>query len=200
MRDYDIDYFIEKEESGVIFAKITKRDNDNNIHGGYFCYFNWIGKVLDCNENHFECGTTTIEPLEVALGYFHYGDQIAILSFTNLKKELNDIKFAGYDNGKKNCYEVNAIYVQNVLPMNKKSTIDYLMQNVSKEYWMDYSYKMAAQHLRERGEDNLTDYFVESICNVINGDKQDDIQDKDKNEENKIQHSFLKKLFSKNQV
>lgn len=197
MRNYNIEYFVEKEKTGVIFAKITKRSDDGNVHGGYFCYHDWIGKVLDCNENAFKNGTTTVESLEVALAYFHYGDQIAILSFSNLKKELNSIEFAGYDNGKQNCYEVNAIYVQDVLPMNKKSTIDYLMQNISKEYWMDYSYKMAAQHLRERGEDNLTDYFVESICNMINEDKQNDLQDKTKNEKNKMQHSFLKKLFSK---
>mgnify|MGYP000128669608 FL=1 len=91
MRKNTLGSLVENEKKGTIYAKITKSHPYNTIHGGYFDYSLWIGKILDCKATkEFGDSDTTIETLETAIQYFHYGDQITIVSFEKLVDKVQD--------------------------------------------------------------------------------------------------------------
>lgn len=45
MRKNTLGSLVENEKKGTIYAKITKSHPYNTIHGGYFDYSLWIGKI-----------------------------------------------------------------------------------------------------------------------------------------------------------
>ena len=93
MRKNTLGSLVENEKKGTIYAKITKSHPYNTIHGGYFDYSLWIGKILDCKATkEFGDSDTTIETLETAIQYFHYGDQITIVSFEKLVDKVQDFR------------------------------------------------------------------------------------------------------------
>lgn len=92
MRSVKLGYFVNREKEGVIFAKITKAQKSDNVHGTYFPYEQYIGQVLDSSVNS-DFIQSTIEPLDVAFGYFHYGNQITIVNFTKLAEVKSPLVF-----------------------------------------------------------------------------------------------------------
>ncbi len=133
MRKNTLGSLVENEKKGTIYAKITKSHPYNTIHGGYFDYSLWIGKILDCKATkEFGDSDTTIETLETAIQYFHYGDQITIVSFEKLVDKVQDFRVFP---GKGECLQVSHLYVLDVLELKEKSTVDYIMEHINPEYW-----------------------------------------------------------------
>ena len=159
---------INAEKDGIIFAKISKSKDRKDLNGGYYDYRSKIGEILDCrqekiksNGRFFTEGTTTIEPIRVALGYFHYGDQITICNFTKLKG--CDIEFSICRDSKPRCYSVSHVYIEKVMDLKDKSTIDYIMANTDKEYWNDLGINGYLYHLRRQGLEDIADYLEECV-------------------------------------
>lgn len=167
-----LEELINAEKDGIIFAKITKSKNREDLNGGYYDYCSKVGEILDCrqenirsNGNFFTDGTTTIEPLKIALGYFHYGDQITICNFTKLMR--SDIEFSIWQDSKPRCYSVSHIYIEKVMDLKDKSTIDYIIANTDKEYWNDVGINGYLYHLKRQGLEDIADYLEECVKNII---------------------------------
>lgn len=163
-----LEELINAEKEGIIFAKITKSKNRKDLNGGYYDYRSKVGEILDCrqekiksNGEFFTEETTTIEPFKVALGYFHYGDQITICNFTRLIG--CDIEFNICQDSKPKCYCVSHIYIEKVMDLKDKSTIDYIMANTDKEYWNDLGVNVCLYHLRRQGLENIANYLEECV-------------------------------------
>nr|WP_308649694.1 hypothetical protein [uncultured Agathobacter sp.] len=124
MGKHSLEEFIKKENEGVVFAKITKSFKSNDLHGNYFPYEDYIGKIINSKVSPL-FKQSTIEPINVAFGYFHYGDQLTIVNFKKLAEIINPKEFIAYDNFKSDrCYDVNSLYVEKVLSLDEISTID----------------------------------------------------------------------------
>lgn len=138
MRSVKLEYFVNKEKEGVVFAKITKAQKSDNVHGTYFPYEQYIGQVLDSSVNS-DFIQSTIEPLDVAFGYFHYGNQITIVNFTKLAEVKSPSDFSATENIKRGCFDVNALWVEAVLSLNEKRTFDFLFSHIHEETIKDMS-------------------------------------------------------------
>jgi hypothetical protein len=155
MASKDLAFFQNLEKEGTIFAKITKsRKLDGN--GAYFDYSQYIGKTLDAS-GHPGFGETTIEDLNTAIGYFHYGDQLTIVSFLKLDPEKRS-HFSGGENSKKNCYDVNMVYVEDVKSINDPQTVDYIFLNADKRRILDVTTLMIG-HIRRWECNEGADYW-----------------------------------------
>ena len=145
MKEFDINYFIEKENEGVIFGKISKSSREVTGKGGFLSYEK--GKVFKGTDG----SGLTIEPLDVAFHFFHYGDQLTIVSFTELAKNVSvDVFLAVENSGNKGCIQVPAVYVKEVLSLNDKSTIDLFRNSMSEEDFMATA-NLAKDHRENHG-------------------------------------------------
>ena len=156
MNNYCLAEFVEKEKDGVIFAKISKSFNSNVVHGGYFPYEEYLGRVV----NSTICPSLiefTIEPLDKAFEYFHYGDQVTIVNFTKLAAEIEEETFSASDSSQKGCYDVNNLYIEKVLSLNDVSTID-LFKEYMKEDFFEKAHS-AEYHLRNWKCNQAADYL-----------------------------------------
>ena len=156
---------MENEKKGTIYAKITKSHPYNTIHGGYFDYSWWIGKILDCKATkEFGDSDTTIETLETAIQYFHYGDQITIVSFEKLVDKVQDFRVFP---GKGECLQVSHLYVLDVLELKEKSTVDYIMEHINPEYWKTTGLGCSTYHIRQKGLEEIADYYEACVRKYI---------------------------------
>lgn len=160
MRTYNIDYFLEKEKTGVIFGKISKNEKCNNILGANYSYKAKIGEVIKAKEQGAKNNYLgfTIEPLELALLYLHYGNQLTIVNFTKLANKINPKEFNAFDGSKSGCFEVNYLYIETVLDFKDVSTMKYMIDNVSDEIIINNS-RNVISHLREQGNNEAADYL-----------------------------------------
>lgn len=67
MGKHSLEEFIKKENEGVVFAKITKSFKSNDVHGNYFSYEDYIGKIINSKVNPlfkwiFLCGNEIALP------------------------------------------------------------------------------------------------------------------------------------------
>lgn len=90
---------------------------------------------------------TTIETLETAIQYFHYGDQITIVSFEKLVDKVQDFRVFP---GKGECLQVSHLYVLDVLELKEKSTEDYI-RTINPEYWRQRDLVFRHITLRQKG-------------------------------------------------
>ena len=165
MRKNTLGSLVENEKKGTIYAKITKSHPYNTIHGGYFDYSLWIGKILDCKATkEFGDSDTTIETLETAIQYFHYGDQITIVSFEKLVDKVQDFRVFP---GKGECLQVSHLYVLDVLELKEKSTVDYIMEHINPEYWKTTGLGCSTYHIRQKGLEEIADYYEACVRKYI---------------------------------
>lgn len=165
MRKNTLGSLVENEKKGTIYAKITKSHPYNTIHGGYFYYSLWIGKILDCKATkEFGDSDTTIETLETAIQYFHYGDQITIVSFEKLVDKVQDFRVFP---GKGECLQVSHLYVLDVLELKEKSTVDYIMEHINPEYWKTTGLGCSTYHIRQKGLEEIADYYEACVRKYI---------------------------------
>lgn len=165
MRKNTLGSLVENEKKGTIYAKITKSHPYNTIHGGYFDYRLWIGKILDCKATkEFGDSDTTIETLETAIQYFHYGDQITIVSFEKLVDKVQDFRVFP---GKGECLQVSHLYVLDVLELKEKSTVDYIMEHINPEYWKTTGLGCSTYHIRQKGLEEIADYYEACVRKYI---------------------------------
>ena len=165
MRKNTLGSLVENEKKGTIYAKITKSHPYNTIHGGYFDYSLWIGKILDCKATkEFGDSDTTIETLETAIQYFHYGDQITIVSFEKLVDKVQDFRVFP---GKGECLHVSHHYVLDVLELKEKSTVDYIMEHINPEYWKTTGLGCSTYHIRQKGLEEIADYYEACVRKYI---------------------------------
>lgn len=165
MRKNTLGSLVENEKKGTIYAKITKSHPYNTIHGGYFDYSSWIGKILDCKATkEFGDSDTTIETLETAIQYFHYGDQITIVSFEKLVDKVQDFRVFP---GKGECLQVSHLYVLDVLELKEKSTVDYIMEHINPEYWKTTGLGCSTYHIRQKGLEEIADYYEACVRKYI---------------------------------
>lgn len=165
MRKNTLGSLVENEKKGTIYAKITKSHPYNTIHGGYFDYSLWIGKILDCKATkEFGDSDTTIETLETAIQYFHYGDQITIVSFEKLVDKVQDFRVFP---GKGECLQVSHLYVLDVLELKEKSTVDYIMEHINPEYWKTTGLGCSTYHIRQKGLEEIADYYEACVREYI---------------------------------
>lgn len=165
MRKNTLGSLVENEKKGTIYAKITKSHPYNTIHGGYFDYSLWIGKILDCKATkEFGDSDTTIETLETAIQYFHYGDQITIVSFEKLVDKVQDFRVFP---GKGECLQVSHLYVLDVLELKEKSTVDYIMEHINQEYWKTTGLGCSTYHIRQKGLEEIADYYEACVRKYI---------------------------------
>lgn len=165
MRKNTLGSLVENEKKETIYAKITKSHPYNTIHGGYFDYSLWIGKILDCKATkEFGDSDTTIETLETAIQYFHYGDQITIVSFEKLVDKVQDFRVFP---GKGECLQVSHLYVLDVLELKEKSTVDYIMEHINPEYWKTTGLGCSTYHIRQKGLEEIADYYEACVRKYI---------------------------------
>lgn len=165
MRKNTLGSLVENEKKGTIYAKITKSHPYNTIHGGYFDHSLWIGKILDCKATkEFGDSDTTIETLETAIQYFHYGDQITIVSFEKLVDKVQDFRVFP---GKGECLQVSHLYVLDVLELKEKSTVDYIMEHINPEYWKTTGLGCSTYHIRQKGLEEIADYYEACVRKYI---------------------------------
>ena len=165
MRKNTLGSLVENEKKGTIYAKITKSHPYNTIHGDYFDYSLWIGKILDCKATkEFGDSDTTIETLETAIQYFHYGDQITIVSFEKLVDKVQDFRVFP---GKGECLQVSHLYVLDVLELKEKSTVDYIMEHINPEYWKTTGLGCSTYHIRQKGLEEIADYYEACVRKYI---------------------------------
>ena len=165
MRKNTLGSLVENEKKGTIYAKITKSHPYNTIHEGYFDYSLWIGKILDCKATkEFGDSDTTIETLETAIQYFHYGDQITIVSFEKLVDKVQDFRVFP---GKGECLQVSHLYVLDVLELKEKSTVDYIMEHINPEYWKTTGLGCSTYHIRQKGLEEIADYYEACVRKYI---------------------------------
>ena len=165
MRKNTLGSLVENEKKGTIYAKITKSHPYNTIHGGYFDYSLWIGKILDCKATkEFGDSDTTTETLETAIQYFHYGDQITIVSFEKLVDKVQDFRVFP---GKGECLQVSHLYVLDVLELKEKSTVDYIMEHINPEYWKTTGLGCSTYHIRQKGLEEIADYYEACVRKYI---------------------------------
>ncbi len=177
MKQYNLDYFIKKEEQGTIFAKVSKSCKSNDSHGTDFPYHEYINDVINPSTVPGFVDST-IEPLEIAFGYFHYGDSITIVNFTELKKHISESSFEAWDGIKSNCYQVNSLYVVDVKSLNDPETIDYLLRKIDRHIINEQS-QIAISSMRKWGCDVGADYLEKMLTD------EDDVI---------ISNTFLSKL------
>lgn len=190
MRSVKLEYFVNKEKEGVVFAKITKAQKSDNVHGTYFPYEQYIGQVLDSSVNS-DFIQSTIEPLDVAFGYFHYGNQITIVNFTKLAEVKSPSDFSATENIKRGCFDVNALWVEAVLSLNEKRTFDFLFSHIHEETIEDMS-RLAIEHLKAGNCDVEAHCLEEYIRN-----KKDTETQSVKGFQAENQKGFIKKLVSR---
>ena len=165
MRKNTLGSLVENEKKGTIYAKITKSHPYNTIHGGYFDYSLLIVKILDCKATkEFGDSDTTIETLETAIQYFHYGDQITIVSFEKLVDKVQDFRVFP---GKGECLQVSHLYVLDVLELKEKSTVDYIMEHINPEYWKTTGLGCSTYHIRQKGLEEIADYYEACVRKYI---------------------------------
>ena len=85
--------------------------------------------------------------MDIAFGYFHYGNQITIVNFTKLAEVKSPSDFSATENLKRGCFDVNALWVEAVLSLNEKGTFDFLFSHIHEETIMDMS-RLAIGHLK----------------------------------------------------
>lgn len=157
MKNVSLEYFIEQEKEGVIFAKITKSKDVGNVHGTFYDYSKYVGKYIDKTvDPNFE--QSTIEPIDVAYGYFHYGDQLTVINFTKILEWKNVNDFRATEGIKKYCFDVNMVYIEEVMSLNEPATIDYLLSHVSKDVVENMS-NCAISNLKNTGCNMGADYL-----------------------------------------
>ncbi|MFR5319224.1 MAG: hypothetical protein ACLTGB_10710 [Blautia caecimuris] len=175
MRKNTLESLVENEKKGTIYAKITKSHPYNTIHGGYFDYSLWIGKILDCKATkEFGDSDTTIETLETAIQYFHYGDQITIVSFEKLVDKVQDFRVFP---GKGECLQVSHLYVLDVLELKEKSTVDYIMEHINPEYWKTTGLGCSTYHIRQKGLEEIADYYEACVRKCISQESDNIIEE-----------------------
>lgn len=189
MKSVQLEYFVNKEKEGIIFAKITKDQPSNDVHGTYFPYAKYIGQVLDSSVNS-KFRQSTIEPLEVAFGYFHYGNQITIVNFSKLAEVKSSSDFSARESSSGGCFDVNALWVEAVLSLNEKDTFDFLFSHIQEETIMNMGV-LAMEHLEswkcEVGAQCLKEYI-----NNKKSSKKQLIEEK-----LEIHKGFIKKLLAR---
>lgn len=158
-----------KENGTEQIEKVTEEEwkllKQYTIHGGYFDYSLWIGKILDCKATkEFGDSDTTIETLETAIQYFHYGDQITIVSFEKLVDKVQDFRVFP---GKGECLQVSHLYVLDVLELKEKSTVDYIMEHINPEYWKTTGLGCSTYHIRQKGLEEIADYYEACVRKYI---------------------------------
>lgn len=175
MRKNTLESLVENEKKGTIYAKITKSHPYNTIHGGYFDYSLCIGKILDCKATkEFGDSDTTIETLETAIQYFHYGDQITIVSFEKLVDKVQDFRVFP---GKGECLQVSHLYVLDVLELKEKSTVDYIMEHINPEYWKTTGLGCSTYHIRQKGLEEIADYYEACVRKCISQESDNIIEE-----------------------
>ncbi len=159
--EYDIHYFCNEENSGKIFAKIGKSSSKLAANGGYYNFSDVIGEIANTDDiNGF-----TLERLEDAINWFHYGDQLVIFNFNNLVNNMGEQQFWAQDNYTYNgCYQVNPVFVETVMSLGELSTIDYIFDNVDISYLKNYeNSSIAIDCLKRYGFNEAAEYFLKKI-------------------------------------
>lgn len=120
---------------------------------------------MDCKATkEFGDSDTTIETLETAIQYFHYGDQITIVSFEKLVDKVQDFRVFP---GKGECLQVSHLYVLDVLELKEKSTVDYIMEHINPEYWKTTGLGCSTYHIRQKGLEEIADYYEACVRKYI---------------------------------
>lgn len=133
-----LDYFLTKEDDGVVFCKIAKNPEvqTNNTNCGKFNYHTFTNSLLDCtNTDDFTDNTTSIGPLDFIAGLSHYGNELVVFSFHKLKDEIgNTDDFIALENNShyKQCFDVSHVWVKEIKPMHEPTTIEYIFDYFQK--------------------------------------------------------------------
>lgn len=188
MEKYDINDLIEKENKGIIFGKISKSSKKVSGKGGYLPYEK--GSIV----RETELTGLTVEPLSIALGFCHYGDQLTIVSFTELAQKERVDDFLAFDNsGNKGCIQVPLLYVKDVLSLNDKSTIDLLRSHMTDEDFMATANR-AKSHLIDFGCEEGASYIEELYKEIKNKNKP---VEKEEPNNKETSRSFFSRLFKR---
>jgi hypothetical protein len=163
----DLDYFVNKEKEGVVFGKISKSKDFHDAYGEHFPYDKYVGQVVS-KETVPNFKESTIEPLDIAFGYFHYGDQLTRVSFTKLAEMIDPNRFSADEASKPYCFNVSALYVTDVRSLDEPSTLD-----IFREYMGEAIYdnlRIAISHLETRGCKRGAEYLKGFLPPEYKGD------------------------------
>ena len=139
----DVNYFIENENKGEIFCKIAK-SKPNIGKGGYLEYNKYIKQIISLDK-----GEITFEKLNDVIKFFHYGDQLVIFEFSNVKKELEHAEY-WTDELNKGCYQGTELYVKDILSLQTPSTMDFIFENATDKNNLIESWSLAKCHLEDK--------------------------------------------------
>ena len=164
MGEYDLNYFVRKEQKGTIFAKISKSSSGVRGKGGFFPYQDYVGKVIECKSLE----EITVLPIELTVNYFHYGDNLTIFSFSRLNEVRPNIVFeVKEDENNKGCFNVNTVWVKEVKNLRDVDTIKYLLSFPTIIENLKVIGNSAASHLESRGFDESAQYLKSQIKKLL---------------------------------
>lgn len=160
MGEYDLNYFVGKEQEGTIFAKISKSSSGVRGKGGFFPYQDYVGMVIQCKPPE----KITILPIELTVNYFHYGDNLTIFSLSRLNEVRPSIVFeASEDDNNIGCFNVNTVWVKEVKSLKDVDTIKFLLSFSTIIETMKVIGNSAVSHLESRGFDESAKYLKSQI-------------------------------------
>lgn len=157
-----INRFIEAQQGGQIFCKISKSPNFAG-KGSHVDYKKIEGKFLCDN-----IGNMTFGPLEAMLHYLHYGDRLTIIEFNKCDKE--ELKNTQITNNIMNryCYDTNKYKVGKSMSLKKKETYDYIFNNIKNinlmEKTLNESYNTIISKINEyKSNEKVEKYFKQKV-------------------------------------
>lgn len=160
MKDYiDVREFIKKQQEGQVFCKISKSPGCSG-KGSNIDYEKFKGVIYEELR-----GDMTFEPLEIVLGYLHYGDRITIIEFNEEDiEELKDAKITVNHMGNAGCYDTTKYKVGLSLSLVEAKTYDFIFENIMNiklfKDTLRCSYKNIIDKLDEYGADkDAINYF-----------------------------------------
>ncbi|MCQ2017135.1 hypothetical protein [Clostridium butyricum] len=168
MKDYiDVREFIKKQQEGQVFCKISKSPGCSG-KGSNIDYEKIKGVIYEELR-----GDMTFEPLEIVLGYLHYGNRITIIEFNEEDiEELKDARITVNHMGNAGCYDTTKYKVGVSLSVVEAKTYDFIFENIKnvklfKDTLRCY-YKIILGNLKEYGANKDTiKYFKQKASEYL---------------------------------
>lgn len=128
--DLPLILFCNLENCGIVFSKIGKSEECNYSKGEKYPYK--LGLTPYKPSNSF-----TFEPINIAYKYIHYGDNLVVLSFSQMweqcRNETLDILSISENSNYKGCFQANMLFVTEIVSLNSERAIDIMIPHLSEK-------------------------------------------------------------------
>ena len=129
-----------------------------------------IEEILTLEENQtFDRKSINITPKDLAIPIVAFanadgGDIVIGITDKTRRIEGKESSFLA-SKSKKNCYNVNMVYIESVMSINERSTIDFLFDNIQEKTILEVG-SLAICHIRRHGCIDGADYMEKRINEI----------------------------------